>query len=884
MADPPSGTVTMLFSDIEGSTLLLERLGPDYREALATQRQVLRDAWQAWGGHEMGTEGDSFFVVFPKAQDAVGAALHAQRGLESSQWPAGERVRVRMGLHTGEPTPYEDGYVGMDVHRAARVAAVANGGQVVLTDSTAALVRGNLPKGVRLSDLGEHRLKDLATPEHLFQVNGAGDDETFPPVRSLGTTSSLPQPTTTLVGRDDERTGLAKMLSETDARLVTLVGPGGTGKTRLAIAVAGQLADAHRDGVYFVPLAAVTTPDGLWATLADRLSVADRTEEHVLDHVANRSVLLVLDNLEQLPAAPAAVAALLARGPRLRILATSRRPLHVGGEHEYAVPPLEVPHASNLEEMRQAAAVRLFCERAASVRHGFELDQHNAESVATICRRLDGLPLAIELAAARSKLLSPPALLSRLDSGFDPTTAEVDRPQRHRSLHDTVSWSHDLLDPGLQVFFRRLGVFPGTADLPAVEAVTGRGADTLDAVAALVDASLVRMTEGPDGEPRILLLQTIRDHAVERLAAAGETDDLQRRHALYYAALVDELAPLLRTPRTIEVSDQLSLEHDNIRAALAWSLRAGETGMVDAERRDPGLRICVALWWFWASQGQVAAGRRWFARAGEAAADEDSARMARLLLGTGIWNVWYDATPDDVLPPELVASMGMAERWSDHATMAEAASTLAQWLQDHGDAAAAADHFELALRHADLAGDKAIRASVQAYHWALVSQQGDHERARGILEEALQIYRAAGNERDVLGRRRDLADLMVQAGDPAGAQSAMISLVPEVIRMREPTLLVQVIASLAEHALELGELRRFVVLAAARNKFHVEIGWPEDIWADWEKEIAARREAMGDDEWEAAREEGRSLTMAGALEWAVATAGPAEVGSAPLPQ
>ena len=536
MAAPPSGTLTMLFSDIEGSTLLLQRLGPDYRDALATQRKVLRAVWRARGGREMGTEGDSFFVVFPMAHDAVAATLDAQQGLRTTDWPAGARVRVRMGLHTGEPTPYEDGYVGMDVHRAARVAAIAHGGQVVLTDTTAALVRGSLPEGARLSDLGEHRLKDLSTPEHLFQLWGPGDDEVFPPVRSLGTTSSLPQPRTTLVGRDTDRARLMAMLSEPDIRLVTLLGPGGTGKTRLAVDVANHLADAHPDGVYFVPLAAVTTSDALWATLADRLDLTDdRTAEHVLERVAHQRLLLVLDNLEQLPAASDAVAALLAGAPRLRILATSRRPLHVGGEHEYAVSPLEVPVGGGLDDVRRSAAVRLFCERAASVRHEFELDHRNAESVATICRRLDGLPLAIELAAARCKLFSPAALLARLDGGLDATSAEVDRPTRQRSLRDTVSWSHDLLDPELQEFFRRLGAFPGTADLSAVEAVTGRGADSLDAVAALVDLSLVRMTEGPDGEPRVHLLQTIRDYARELLVAAGESDDVQRRHATHYA-------------------------------------------------------------------------------------------------------------------------------------------------------------------------------------------------------------------------------------------------------------------------------------------------------------------------------------------------------------
>jgi hypothetical protein len=431
------------------------------------------------------------------------------------------------------------------------------------------------------------------------------------------------------------------------------------------------------------------------------------------------------------------------------------------------------------------------------------------------------------------------------------------------------------------VFFRRLGVFPGTADITAVAAVTGRGADALDAVAGLVDASLVRMTEGPDGEPRVLLLQTIRDHALERLATAGETDDVQRRHATYYAALVDELAPLLRTPRAMDVADRLSLEHDNIRAALVWSLREGETGQVDAERRDPGIRICVALWWFWASHGQVAAGRRWYVRAAEAAADEDSARMARLLLGLSVWSVWHDDVSDQVVPPELLASIEMADRWSDHAVVAEARSTLAQWLQGRDDTRAAADQFELALRHADLSGDQAIRAEVLQYHAWLGWQLGDYDRARAMLEESLRIYTVAGNERDVLGRRRDLADLMYRSGDPVSAQAALAHIAPEVLRMREPAMIVEVMGTFAECALELGHTRRYLVLASACQKFHLEIGWPETGSVSWEEEMVSVRDRLGDEDWNAAREEGLAMTMSGALEWAVATA---EAGSAPVPR
>ena len=386
MAELPTGTVTMLFSDIEGSTRLLSRLGAEYADALSAQRAVLRSAFQTWGGIEMGTEGDSFFVVFAVARDAVGAALEAQQALMQTAWPGGEQVAVRMGVHTGEPIRHEDGYVGMDVHRAARVAGIANGGQVVLTDATSFIVRDVLPEGARLDDLGHHRLKDLSTPEHLFQVTAAGMRHEFPPLRSLGTTTSLPRPRTPLIGRDVELAELAALVTDAEVRLLTLTGPGGTGKTRLSVSVANEVAGGFPDGIYFVPLAAATTAEAMWATLADQLSVSDdAAPERVIAALEHRRALLVLDNLEQLVGAAHVVKDLLDGVPALTVVATSRGALHVSGEHEHVVPPLTVPEDSSLQAAREAAAVQLFCQHAQRVRSGFELDETNAADVTAIC-------------------------------------------------------------------------------------------------------------------------------------------------------------------------------------------------------------------------------------------------------------------------------------------------------------------------------------------------------------------------------------------------------------------------------------------------------------------------------------------------------------------
>lgn len=562
----------MLFSDIEGSTMLLNRLGDRYLDALEGQRSVLRGAWDRAGGHEMGTEGDSFFVVFERARDAALAAVDAQRGLSRYAWPDDERVRVRIGMHTGEPVAHGDGYVGIDVHRAARVAAVAHGGQIVLTDATSRLLAASLPEGAWLEDLGLHRLKDLAVPEHLFQLNADGMEVEFPPVRSLGTAASLPTQVTPLIGRGWELRHVGELLEADGVRLVTLTGPGGSGKTRLSIAAASAVGDSYPDGVDFVALSSTYSAVSMWTALADARGGpgAARTRERVLARLAHQRQLIVLDNLEQIPDADAVVADLLGCAG-ITVLATSRRPLHLRGEHEVVVPPLSLRRD---DDGGPSEAVRMFCQHASMVRPTFKMDDGASVAVESICRRLDGLPLALELVAARSRMLSPAALLARLDAAVT-STSGVDRPERHRTLHDTIAWSHDLLSAELRTVFRRLGAFAGPVNLDAVREVCTPDADPLGLVMDLSDASLIQVSDGVDNEPNVDLLQTVRGFARERLAESGELDATRERHAMHFLELAERLSPQLHSALQLTAAERLSAVDDDLEHALDWGLRPG---------------------------------------------------------------------------------------------------------------------------------------------------------------------------------------------------------------------------------------------------------------------------------------------------------------------
>src|SRR5258706_2201674 len=495
----PTGTVTFLFSDIEGSTRLLDTLGDRYADVLQRHREAMRRAFAANAGVERGTEGDSFFVAFADAGRAVVAAADATRALAATDWPPDARVRVRIGLHTGEGRLAEGDYVGMDVHRAARIAAAGHGGQVLISESTRILAERSLPSDVTLRDLGEHRLKDLPGPEHLYQLVSDGQPTDYPPIRSMArTVTNLPARLTTIVGRDADVEAVLGLLGE--ARLVTVTGPGGSGKTRLVQEVARAEAEAGGTDVAFVPLEALTSADLIPVEVlrALRLDIAAARDpiDRLAEHLSARKTLLVLDNLEQLAGAGLIVRALLDRAPTLSILGSSQASLHVGGEQEYALRTLPLPDQPHrgprdLGEVGGNPAVRLFVERARAVRADFPLDPSNVAAVIAICARLDGLPLAIELAAAQVKLLSPPAILDRITDRLDALASRRgDLPVRQRTLRATVAWSYELLGEVERRLFRRLSVFAGGAQLAEIEAIAAVDPpipDAIDVLETLVD-------------------------------------------------------------------------------------------------------------------------------------------------------------------------------------------------------------------------------------------------------------------------------------------------------------------------------------------------------------------------------------------------------------
>jgi predicted ATPase/class 3 adenylate cyclase len=766
----------LLFSDIEGSTSALRALGADYAEVLSTHRSILRAAFERWHGREMGTEGDSFFVVFTSVSDALNAAAESQRDLNRADWPPAGRVRVRMGMHTGEPTPHEDGYVGLDVHLAARIAGLAHGGQVVMTEATRRIAATHLPNGTTVVDLGRHRLKDFPEPEHLYQLCMDGLDRSFPPLRSLGRGSDLPIPSTSLVGREAEIGEVSALLTDGGARVVTLTGPGGAGKTRLALAVAAVLAEESADGVYFVPLEAVTSAEVMWTTLADRLGlpVAGRTPQDVVAFLTAQPALLVLDNLEQLPPASGVVAELV-KAPEVRILATSRRPLHVAGEFQHPVAPLSVT-APDSARPAAATAVTLFVERARMVRPDLVLSQGDLAHVVEICRLLDGLPLAIELAAARMKVFSPAALRSRLVAGLELAAGRLPLPERHRTLNTTVAWSYGMLDPELQYFFRQLGAFGGGFDVDAASALVPSSDDPLDALEELLDVSLLAVDHRPDGEPRFRLLRTISGFARRRLIEAGEHEAAFRRHGEHYLALVEALTPQLQARTHLAAKDRIGSELDNIRAVLEWALP--DEGS-PAEKQVIGLRVCQAMYRYWYRCGDQAEGRRWMTRAVTSSAGQESPESMTTLQGLGVLLVQHGEL--EAGRDALSRSLDYWRRQGDQSKIVHNLSSLAVALRALEQPVAAramlVESVELARASADTR-----RLAIALSNLAVMDV--DEEQPLAALErltEALALDRELGDEWAVVADHLNIGAALLQCGRAREAYEATRAVAVEAV-------------------------------------------------------------------------------------------------------
>jgi predicted ATPase/class 3 adenylate cyclase len=751
----PTGTVTFLFTDVEGSTRLLRELGDNYADLLAEHRRLLREAFARHGGVEVDTQGDAFFVAFAKATDALAAASAAREAL------AGGPIRVRMGLHTGEPTSSDEGYVGIDVHRAARIAAAGHGGQILLSQATRDLAGAD-----RLRDLGVHRLTDLAAPERLYQL---GDDE-FPPLKSLDQTN-LPVQPTPFVGREQELADVLALLAT--RRIVTLTGPGGSGKTRLALQAAAASVEEYGDGVWFVSLAAVRDPELIEPTIARVVGGPDDLHQFL----AGKRTLLVLDNLEQLlPDAAHIVARLDAR-----ILATSRIRLNVAAEQEFTVPTLPLDDAA-----------ALFTQRARQLDPHFEPDP----AVPQIAERLDGLPLALELAAARIKVLTPAQMLDRLGHSLDLlTSGSHDAPERHRTLRGTVEWSYELLTADEQQLFARLAVFAGSFELETAEAVCSADIDILQSV---VDKSLLR--HGEDG--RFFMLVTIKELALEKLRGIPGGSTVRRSYREYFLGLAEELDARERLSGMRDLSPEslarFERELPNFRAAL--------DGLLEDGRREDALRLGAALWRFWLNRAQYRDGAEWLERAPlDDATLPLAVRAAALAAGGAI--AFY--VHDDVDRAETLWQEGLELRreQDDPRELGAAFSRLASVAWRRGDFDSAIAYHRQALPLFEQAGDEGSRLNELHFLGESHRDRGDFEEGERLLEETAAHARDRGRDQQLTSTLHSLGDLALDRADPDTALQRFAEALASAVATGSRRIQVYCVAGIACARLQQGDDR-----------------------------------------------------------------------------
>ena len=855
---PPAGIVTFLFTDVEGSTRLLQGMGAEpYAATLVAHREILRTAFGDRGGVEMGGEGDSLFYVFADAGDAVAAVEDAQRRL------AGLGLAVRMGLHTGEPLLLAGEYIGIDVHRASRIAAAAHGGQVLLSETTAKALDFRKRK-----DLGEHRLKDLSRPERIFQLLAAGLPEAFPPIRSLDVHShNLPVQPTPLVGREREIVELRELLTRPDVHLLTVTGPGGAGKTRLALQAAAESIEEFPGGVYFVDLAPLADPAMIPGTILQAVGIQEgggrSMPELLKEFFGGKRVLFLLDNFEQLLESAPRLAEALRGVPGLTFLATSRAPLRIRDEHEYPLGPLPLPGSAEHRSIGRLAhydSVRLFVERARAVRPDFALTEENASAVAEICLRLDGLPLAIELAAARSRIFSPQALLSRLSNRLDLLVGGArDLPDRHRTLRAAIAWSHSLLSTEEATLFRRISVFSGDFGLDAVEGfccVRGEmELDPLEATSSLVEKNLLR-ADTEQAEPRFRMLETILEFAREELRESGEADAVARRHAEFYLQMAEEAAPHLTGADQAGWLERIGKDYSNLRAAMQWALSAGTV--------EIAARIAAAIRVFWMTRGLLAEGR--LLTEGIAARMEGSLPELRAKILGCAGNLARQQARFDDARRLFEGALETYTAAGDARGRGVALTNLGAVAVEQGENERAEPLFEESLALLSKLGEERLMAMAQVNLGVLAEIRGDLDTAEKRYAQSLELTRRVGDLAGVGLALGNLSHLCFERGELETAAR----LTRESLKLAAETgntyTAAYDLVALALHSLEVDPRRATRLLAAGNALFEAAGAQAAPIaHARFERAVARTREQLAPDVWQAEWKAGSEMSLEDAV-------------------